>query len=152
MICNTERENKNSDCFYKGIKKLPIVLINIISKYVPNIVYMWLNREYYYKYHNLLSKYMNPKVREQYIRQIVRKDDYFVFNQLLIENYSWWLKMTKYLYKDAIYTNYLMFLNFYCLDNDSFECKELITNLLKELGLSKNQHKKNIIRNIRWKN
>ena len=152
MICNTERENKNSDCFYKGIKRLPIVLINIISKYVPNIVYMWLNREYYYKYHNLLSKYMNPKVREQYIRQIVRKDDYFVFNQLLIENYSWWLKMTKYLYKDAIYTNYLMFLNFYCLDNDSFECKELITNLLKELGLSKNQHKKNIIRNIRWKN
>jgi hypothetical protein len=152
MICNTERENKNSGCFYKGIKRLPIVLINIISKYVPNIVYMWLNREYYYKYHNLLSKYMNPKVREQYIRQIVRKDDYFVFNQLLIENYSWWLKMTKYLYKDAIYTNYLMFLNFYCLDNDSFECKELITNLLKELGLSKNQHKKNIIRNIRWKN
>jgi hypothetical protein len=150
MICNIESENRV--CFYKGVRKLPVVIIDIISKYVPNVVYMWLNKEYYYKYHHLLSTYMNQKVREQYIRQIVRKDDYFVFNQLLIENYSWWLKMTKYLHKDAIYANYLMFLNFYCLDNDSFECKELITNLLKELGLSKNQHKKNIIRNIRWKN
>ena len=148
MICNTERENRV--ILYKGVKKLPVVIIDIISKYVPNIVYMWLNREYYYKYHHLLSTYMNQKVREQYIRQIVRKDDYFVFNQLLLENYSWWLKMTKYLHKDGIYANYLMFLNYYCLEYDSLKCKELITNLLTELGLSKNQHKKNIIRNIRW--
>ena len=110
MICNTERENRV--ILYKGVKKLPVVIIDIISKYVPNIVYMWLNREYYYKYHHLLSTYMNQKVREQYIRQIVRKDDYFVFNQLLLENYSWWLKMTKYLHKDGIYANYLMFLNY----------------------------------------
>jgi hypothetical protein len=150
MICNIERENMT--CLYKGIRKLPVFIIDFISKYVPNIVYVWLNREYYFKYHHLLSKYMNQKNREDYIRQIVRKDDYFVFNQLLLENYSWWLKMTKYLHKDGIYANYLMFLNFYSLEYDSFKCKELITNLLKELGLSKNQHKKNIIRNIRWKN
>jgi len=150
MICNIERENMTS--LYKDVRKLPVVIIDIISNYVPNIVYVWLNREYYFKYHHLLSKYMNQKNREQYIRQIVRKDDYFVFKQLLLENYSWWLKMTKYLHKDGIYANYLMFLNFYSLEYDSFKCKELITNLLKELGLSKNQHKKNIVRNIRWKN
>ena len=57
MICNTEMENRV--ILYKGVKKLPVVIIDIISKYVPNIVYMWLNREYYYKYHHLLSTYMN---------------------------------------------------------------------------------------------
>ena len=60
--------------------------------------------------------------------------------------------MKKYLYRDCIYANYLLFLKSYALEYDSLECNNLISRLLTNLGLSKNQHKKNIVRNIRWKN
>ena len=142
--------SNNESNLFQHFQLLPVVIINIIESYVPNIVYMNLNKEYYYKYHSLFTKYINPKLIEQYIRTTVRQDNEFVFNQLLIENYVWWLKMKKYLYRDSIYANYVLFLNFYCLEYDSFKCKKLISELLQELGLSKNQHKKNIIRNIRW--
>jgi hypothetical protein len=39
----------------------------------------------------------------------------------------------------------------YALDNESKKCRNLITELFEEQGLSKNQHKKNVIKYIRWK-
>jgi hypothetical protein len=134
------------------MKYLPAVIIDIIKEYVPNIVYMFLNRENYVKYHHLFLKYISNKNMEQYIRQTVRQDHAFVFNLILVENFVWWLKMKKYLYRDCIYANYLLFLKSYALEYDSLECNNLISRLLTNLGLSKNQHKKNIVRNIRWKN
>jgi len=141
---------KDESNLFKHFRVLPIVIIDIIESFVPNIVYMNLNKEYYYKYHSLFTKYINPKLLEQYIRTTIRQDNDFVFKQILMENYVWWLKMKKYLYRDSIYANYVLFLNSYCLEYDSFKCKNQISDLLKELGLSKNQHKKNIVRNIRW--
>ena len=70
--------------------------------------------------------------------------------QLLLENQNKWFNMKKYLYQDSIYANYIYFLKTYCVENKSTKCKQLIDLLLLNLGLSKNQHKKNIIRNIRW--
>ena len=44
----------------------------------------------------------------------------------------------------------LYFIKDYCIENDSEKCRIMINNFLEKLGLCKNQHKKNIIRNIRW--
>jgi hypothetical protein len=59
--------------------------------------------------------------------------------------------MREYYYKDRIFSNYLIFLETYALDNDSIKCKNAIKELFEILGLNKNQHKKNAIKYIRWK-
>ncbi len=82
---------------------------------------------------------------------MVRQDNDFVFKQLLVENYKRWSNMKKYYYKESIYSNYVHFLDSYAIDNDSTKCRKIIQELFKELGLSKNQHKKNTIRYIRWR-
>jgi len=83
---------------------------------------------------------------------MVRQDNDFVFKQLLVENYQRWLNMKKYYYKESIYSNYINFLDSYAIDNESTKCRKIIQDLFEELGLSKNQHKKNTIRYIRWRN
>jgi hypothetical protein len=137
--------------FFQNINNLPKELYLIVNSYIPAIAKIQLNKELYVKYHYLFRNYINRKQLENYIRVTVRQDNDFVFNQLLQENYNKWFNIKKYLYQDCIYANYIYFLKTYCVENQSTKCKEKIDNLIQELGLSKNQHKKNIIRNIRWK-
>ena len=59
--------------------------------------------------------------------------------------------MRKYYYKECIYANYLNFLESYAIDNESSKCRTLLIKLFEEEGLKKNQHKKNVVRYIRWK-
>jgi hypothetical protein len=88
---------------------------------------------------------------ENYIRSTVRRDHPFVFQQILDENYKKWFTIKRYEYRNVIYMNYVYFLISYCIDNDSPKCKMILTQLLEELGFSKNQYKKNITKSIRWK-
>ena len=136
---------------FKNIDILPTALIQIIEEYIPPIVTIFLTKQNYINNHRLIKKYINKRNTENYIRAMVRQDNYFVFNQLLIENWERWLHLKKYYYRSCIYSNYLHFLDDYCIDNESNECRNLILKLLEELGLSRNQHKKNTVRYIRWK-
>ena len=68
------------------------------------------------------------------------------------ENYKKWFEIKNYIYKNMIFKNYIYFIINYCIDNESTKCNCLIKEFLKELGFSKNLHKKNIIKHIRWKN
>ena len=141
----------NPENYMKNISRLPDELIREIYTYIPNSVTIFLTKNSYIKHHNLIRKYINKRNIENYIRAIVRQDNDFVFKQLLIENQVRWLNMKKCYYKNCIYSNYLNFLESYSLDNESTKCRKLISELFKELGLSKNQHKKNTIKYIRWK-
>lgn len=136
--------------FFQNIDNLPKELISIVSSYIPIAAKIFLNKNLYFCYHHLFRDHINRKQLENYIRTTVRQDNDFVFNQLLIENNQKWFNIKKYLYQDSIYANYIYFLKTYCVENQSLKCAQLITLLLCKLGLSKNQHKKNIIRNIRW--
>jgi len=133
------------------INKLPEVLVQIIESFIPLSVKVFLNKTYYLKFHKELRQRINRRQIENYIRTMVRQDNDFVFTHLLVENYRRWLTMRNYYYKSSIYANYIYFLQSYCIENESTKCKELIKELLQELGLSKNQHKKNTIKYIRWK-
>ena len=137
--------------YFQNINYLPKDLYLIINSYIPAIAKISLNKELYMKYHHLFKGFINRRELENYIRTIVRQDHDFVFNQLLQENYNKWFNIKKYFYQDCIYANYIYFLKTYCVENQSTKCKEIINILIEELGLSKIQHKKNIIRNIRWK-
>lgn len=143
--------SNDSNRLLENINKLPEDLLNIIYTYIPISVTLFLRKDDYISNHILLRKYIKKKDIENYIRTMIRQDNDFVLTQLLKENYSRWINMKKCYYKNSIYTNYLVFLDSYCLDNDSNKCKKTINNLFEELGLRKNRHKKNSVNYIRWK-
>lgn len=136
--------------FFKNINKLSYELIDIIYSYIPKSVTIFLTQKNYIKEHHLLKSIIIKRNIEQYIRTMVRQDNDFVFKLLLVENYKRWLNMKKYYYKECIYSNYVNFLESYAIDNNSLKCRKLIINIFEEEALNKNQHKKNIIRYIRW--
>ncbi len=151
MFYNKKFSGKPDDLF-KNINKLPEVLVDIIHSYVPKVVQVFLNRINYKKDHYLVSQEMkNKREIENYIRAMIRQDNDFVFKQLLEENYTRWLNMKNYYYKNGIHSNYIVFLESYAIDNESTKCRKVISDFFSEQGLSKNQHKKNTIRYIRWK-
>lgn len=144
--------SKKKEDFLKNCDKLPEVLVDIIYSYIPTKVTTFFNKTNYLKQHHILSEYIKDNGQmENYIRAMIRQDNDFVFNQILTENYRRWINMKKYYYKDCIHLNYIIFLESYAIENESTKCRKLIGELLKELGLSKNQHKKNTIKYIRWK-
>ncbi len=135
--------------FFKNIDKLPLELVYEIDSYIPTKVKIFLNKKLYIQNHNrIITDFIDKKQIENYIRVTVRQDNDFSFKLLLEENIHKWLKIKKYPYKDAIFMNYVYFLQAYCEEHESNKCKEIILQKLGELGLLKNQHKKNIVKYI----
>ena len=132
-------------------QNLPDVIINVIYLFIPHNITVFLNRTLYITNHHILRKYIIGGNMENYIRDVLRRDNEFVFSQLLNENYFIWISRIKnYRYKNNIYNNYFNFIRDFCLMNESNKCRNVINEFLEKHDLSKNQYKKKIIRNIRW--
>ena len=143
---------KKEEKLLKNINYLADELVDLINSYIPKIVKVFLSKQFYLEDHLLIRNHIDKNNIENYFRTIIRQDNSFVFNQILNENKNKWLNMKKYYYKNSIYANYLIFLESYCIENESTNCRKLLIELFEELGLSKNRYKKkNIIKYIRWK-
>lgn len=131
-------------------KRLPPELIRYIKEYIPKKTFVFTNRENYNLYHSLLK----PSIKdyESYIRSMIRQDNEFVFKKIVEENFSKWYEIRQYKYKNMIFKNYLYFVMNFCIENESNNCRKTILEFLKEHGLGKNLHKKNIVKYIKWKN
>jgi hypothetical protein len=145
---STKFDDENN--LYIKINNLPEFIVEIIKSYIREKVLLFLNKSYYIKYHFLVYDYIKYK-SEIYIRTIVRKDLDYILNILFFENITKWINMKNYYYKDCVYLNYIYFLYYYCIENESHKCKELLLTLLLKNGFKKNQHKKKILRYIKWK-
>ena len=129
---------------------LPDDIIRYIKEFIRTKDLVFVNRTYYNLYHILIKT--SIKNYENYIRDTIRRDNDFVFEKVVNENYKKWFEIKNYNYKNLIYTNYCYFVINYCIENESTKCRNFITLFLKELGLCKNQHKKNFVKYIKWKN
>jgi hypothetical protein len=131
-------------------KRLPPELIRYIKEYIPKKTFVFTNRENYNLYHSLIQ----PSIieYESYIRAMIRQDNEFVFKKIIEENISKWYEIRQYKYKNMIFKNYLYFVMNFCIENESNNCRKTILEFLKEHGLGKNLHKKNIVKYIKWKN
>lgn len=132
------------------ITELPQELIDIIKEYIPKHILAFTNKQNYNLYHSFIKKSIN--MYENYIRDTIRRDNLFVFEFIIKENYKKWINIKNYNYKNIVFNNYISFIIHYCIENESDNCKNFIIYFMKEHGLCKNQHKKNIIKHIRWKN
>lgn len=146
-----EKQIDEEDVLQK-IDKLPDELIRIIYSYLPIRVITFLSKDLYIHNHHLISEYILKGNRENYIRDIIRRDHGFVFSHLLNENFIKWIfEIKNYKYKTTIYNNYLYFVKDFCLIHESTKCRNIIHDFFLKHELCKNQHKKNHVRNIRWK-
>ena len=129
---------------------LPDDVIRYIKEFIREKDLVFVNKTYYNLYHPLIkSSILNY---ENYIRDTIRRDNLFVFKKIVIENYKKWFEIKNYIYKNLIYKTYCYFVINYCIENESTNCRNYINLFLKELGLCKNQHKKNFVKYIRWRN
>jgi phosphoribosyl-ATP pyrophosphohydrolase len=131
-------------------KRLPPELIRYIKEYIPKKEFVFTNKVYYNLYHSLIT----PTIKdyESYVRAMIRQDNEFVFKKIIEENFSKWYQIRQYKYKNMIFNNYLYFVMNFCIENESNNCRKTILEFLKEHGLGKNLHKKNIVKYIKWKN
>jgi hypothetical protein len=137
-------------CFNNIIFFLPVVIIDIIKEYINDRYLVFTNKQNYILYHSLIR--CNIQKYDSYIRDTIIRDNSFVFERIIKENSERWLKNNDYIYKNILFKKYIYFTMHYCIENESLKCKKIIDNLFQELGLSKNQHKKNLAKYIIWKN
>jgi hypothetical protein len=136
---------------FEKMNNLPSELIMLIKSYLPKQCLIFLNSYYYKKYHYLVKKCICKTNFENYLRDIIRRDNEFVFSQILLDFHKDLLKIKNYVYKNIMYKNYFYFLTDYCIKNSSVNCRNVLNEFLKLQGLCQNRHKKNTFIHIRWK-
>ena len=125
-------------------RRLPDELVRYIKEYIPKKEFVFTNRANYNLYHSLIKPSITDY--ESYIRAMIRQDNDFVFKKIIEENFSKWYEIRQYKYKNMIFNNYLYFVMNFCIENESKNCRKNIFEFLKEHGLGKNVHKKNIVK------
>jgi hypothetical protein len=145
----------DNDGVIKSIDSLPedVVLYEIFPNLMDDVL-VGLDRINYAKFHTCLRDKIPSMKYESYIRRTARNDHYFVFEQLLDENFDKWRSMKKYEYRSCVFETYLHFLVQFCMDLDSPRCREAIDRRASSV-LGKKWHKNSKIRSSRssrWTN
>ena len=84
-----------------NITKLPEELIKIIHNFLPIQAIVFTNKQNYNLYHPYIKKYISNY--ENYIRDTMRRDNSFVFEKIMRENYKKWVEIKNYVYKKMIF-------------------------------------------------
>jgi hypothetical protein len=150
LIINTSNYTFKKEGLFEDIKILPDELILYIQDFIPKKQLVFTNRENYKLYHIFLKPCILKY--ENYIRDTIRRDNSFIVERIIQENFKIWQNINHYMYKNMIFKNYIYFILHYCIENESSNCREVIMDFLKQQGFAKNLHKKNIVKYIRWKN
>jgi len=133
-----------------NIDNLPEELVEHIKDYIPPSTLVWLNKDYYSKYCKKIRQTILDSRFEDYIRDIVRRDNVYVMKHIIYENIYRWIKLRRWRYKNIIYFDYIHFIYNYATHHQSFNCRDLIDNIATQL-FGKKWHKKNGIKYIRTK-
>jgi hypothetical protein len=132
----------------KWLNNLPDDIIRYIKEFLLLDILVFTNKTYYNLYHYIIKNKI--KKYELYVRHFIKRDFDIVFEQILGENIQLWLKNDKFIYKNMEFNNYIYFIMYYCIENDSKNCSKFMNHFLKERNLCKNLHKKNVIKYIKW--
>ena len=134
----------------KKISDLPDDIIKLIKEFIPYNTLVFVNKTFYNLYHHTIRK--SIPMYENYIRDTIRRDNEFVFEKIIEENFNFWIKKRQYSYKNMIFNNYIYFIMNFCIENNSDRCREIVLNFLSKRDLCRNLHKKNVVKYIKWRN
>lgn len=127
---NTTENNTSTENFIKLANNLPLELIKHIEEFIPLSNMIFVKKTIYLKHHSLVKSLIKPYNYELYIRDVIINDNYFVLEQLLIENFSKWVRMAKYYHRSTHCINYYNFLQHFAFDNYSTKCYDLMSDYL----------------------
>ena len=131
---------------------IPEDVLRELYEYVPYKDRCIFNKVEFIRYKYISrhdDTYTNLKPDMSYVRKIIRNNYNFIFQHLLEVYFDKLMTIKKYQYGDKVFRNMIEYLNYYCLENNAYKCKEVIDYYLNEKGLSKNRHKKINYTNIR---
>ena len=134
---------------FSKINQMSDELINLIKEYIHQKTLAFINKTYYNLYHPQIKKYISKY--ESFTRDMIRRDNYMVFEKIVRENFNNWLNNKQYRYKYMIFNNYIYFIMCFCIENDSNKCRDILLNIFEERKFGKNLHKKNVIKYINGK-
>jgi hypothetical protein len=134
----------------KNICNLPDEIVREIFDYIPRHKLVLVNTTYYNLYHYLLRNHF--PVYESYVRDMIKRDNYYIFERLIRENTDSWIKNRQYRYQCKVFSNYIYFVLYFCIENKSDRCRNILMEELSKRDLCRNLHKKNIIKYIKWNN
>lgn len=134
---------------YYNIHYFPDELIILIFEFIPRISLVFVNKYYYNLYHPLIKKYI--KNYDSYIRDVIKRDNHIVFEKIIKDNFDNMMNNKYYRYNLMVFNNKLFFVMYFCFENESDNCIEILLNIFKERNFGKNLHKKNVIKYIKWK-
>jgi hypothetical protein len=129
------------------ISELPNEIINYIKEFIPNCKLVFVNCSFYKLYHYTIRSKIS--LYENYIRDMVRRDNDFVFKKIIEENMDRWIKNKNYVYKNMVFKNYAFFINYFCMEHNSQNCRKILYDCLNKCQLSINLYKKNTIKYIK---
>lgn len=115
-----------------NVLKLPQDMINVIKEYIPCKYLIFTNKTNYSLYHSLLRENIVGNQFESYVRDMIRRDNFIAFSEIIKENIDIWNRIHHYEYKHCTYNNYIYFLLDYCIENESNQCRILIKEYFKE--------------------
>ena len=127
--------------------------ILIWDKYIKFLNKVWVNKENYFKYHKLiiLKIKKNSKNFDNYIRDIIRLDYYYVFYFLLNDEFINWINKNRIIkYQNILFRNYINYINFLVNKYQSGKIKNLMLKKLKENKLDKIWQENYIITKKKW--
>lgn len=130
------------------INDLPDDIIRTILEFIPRESLIFVNNKYYDCYHYLLRNNINNY--ESYVRDMISRDNFIVFEKIIRENIESWIECRNYRYKDMVFNNYIYFILYFCSENNSEGCREILIKELKIRDLCRNLHKKKVIKYIKW--
>jgi adenosine deaminase len=141
-------------CLFYRLNKLPEEIVHYIKEFIHLKTLLWLSKSNYMNHHyQIVKPLIYEKGCDTYMRYIVRNDFDFLFGVSLNENFIKWLKLTKYMYKNTIYSNYIYFLLYFCIEYDANKCRTVLNNVFIDKGFNKDKNKyKNTPISIIWKN
>uniref|UniRef100_A0A6C0AWX7 Uncharacterized protein n=1 Tax=viral metagenome TaxID=1070528 RepID=A0A6C0AWX7_9ZZZZ len=135
------------------IQYLPYEIISIIWNKLSKFQKVFVNKENYLKFNNLIDKMIIRGRYESYIRDIIRNDYKFIFENIFHRRYNDWLyRRYDYKYDNKIYSNYIDFLLFYTNKNNSRKCYNFINLQLQLSELKKKGRKNNRLIYNKWSN
>lgn len=126
------------------------ILIQYIFPNISNNILVWLNKSYYIKYHNNIIIKIGINNFDSYIRFLIKNDLSFPFKHTICNPEIFSYKnifLRKYNYKNMFFYTYFDFFNYYSIEFNSINCKNLLNTLY-----GKKKYKQVKIKNNKWKN
>ena len=100
---NNKANNLRVNFDITKISKLPQDMVNTIIEFLPPMATVFTNTKNYQENHCAIKESLDIYKYDEYIKYMIRSDNYMAFNEILNENYDKWINITDFIHKNKTY-------------------------------------------------